>query len=128
MTSPLWHYTDVNGLWGITTSSQLRFGDARFLNDRTERTYGERLLEQVLEQEVASDPDRVVAKFRNLLRSLRWPDRLYVCSFSGTAESLSQWQRYGADGAGYCLGFDGALLDELLDHDQISRHDMLYSG
>src|SRR2546423_4685399 len=111
----LWHYTDANGLFGITTSRQLRFGDARFLNDRTERTHGERVLEQVFAEEAERDDDDATRKFQELIRVMRSPDRLYIASFSATKESISQWQRYGADGAGYCIGFDSKRLDELLE-------------
>jgi len=124
--STFWHYTDAHGLYGIVTSSLLRFGDANFLNDRTERVYGEKLLASVLAEEVANDASGATARAQHILGSRSWPDRLYVCSFSGTDESISQWQRYGADGAGYCIGFDPRKLDELFDEDGISRDVMLY--
>lgn len=110
----LWHYTDANGLWGIARSSRIRFGDARFLNDRTERSYGEHLLNRVLEEEVSADPSGGTTGYRDLLREIRMPGRLYVCSFSAGAESISQWQRYGADGKGYCIGFEVERLDDVL--------------
>ena len=125
-TDVLWHYTDANGLQGIVTSGQLRFGDARFLNDRTERTYGERLLERVLEEDFSAESGSLTTKFRELLQALREPYRLYVCSLSATTESISQWQRYGADGAGYCIGFDLRELDRLFDDESISRYAMVY--
>ena len=122
----LWHYTDANGLYGIISSSRLGFGDARFLNDRTERIYGEQLLDRVFDEVVAADSSGITQQFRELVRVLRLPDRLYVCSLSETKESISQWQRYGADGAGYCIGFSRRHLDDLLDEDQISREVMMY--
>ena len=122
----LWHYTDASGLHGIVTSGQLRFGDARFLNDRTERIYGERLLEHVLEEDLSPDSGTLTKKFRELLQVLREPDRLYVCSFSATTESISQWQRYGADGAGYCIGFNPRELDSLFEDEYVSREVMVY--
>src|SRR5205085_12081442 len=97
----LWHYTDVHGLMGIIESSRLRFGDAHFLNDRTERTYGLTVLKRVLDQSALSH-----AAIEQIVRSLDPninPLRLYLCAFSETTESISQWQRYGADGSGYCI-------------------------
>jgi Protein of unknown function (DUF2971) len=125
-TEVLWHYTDASGLQGIVTTGQLRFGDARFLNDRTERVYGERLLERALEEVLSAESDTLTNKFRELLQVLREPYRLYVCSFSATTESISQWQRYGADGTGYCLGFDLRELDRLFDNESVSRYAMVY--
>ena len=122
----LWHYTDAAGLHGIVSSGQLRFGDARFLNDRTERVHGEQLLESAFDEFVANHSNDGGKAFRDLVRVLRWPDRLYVCSLSATKESISQWQRYGADGGGYCIGFDVRALDNLLDSEHVSRESMLY--
>ena len=121
----LWHYTDATGLHGIVSSGQLRFGDARFLNDRTERIYGEQMLENAFGEFVASHSNGGTA-FRDLVRVLRLPDRLYVCSLSATKESISQWQRYGANGGGYCIGFDFHMLDDLLDSENVSCQPMLY--
>ena len=109
----LWHYTDAAGMYGIVTSSQLRFGDARLLNDRTEQIYAERLLQEVVREGSLPDKHGVIASALESIDSSQHPIRLYVCSFSETRESISQWQRYGADGAGYCIGFDVSELDAL---------------
>lgn len=122
----LWHYTDATGLYGIVNAARLYFGDARFLNDRTERTYGEGILRRVLEDLVAGDALGLAAPFRDLLAILRRPDRLYLCAFSASQESISQWQRYGADGAGYCIGFDAKALTDRFAMDMASLEAMLY--
>ncbi len=122
----LWHYTDANGLFGIMASGQLRFGDARFLNDRTERLYGVNVRKQILkEAKAVGDPHGLVAGVDAALDYFG-DDRLYLCSFSATKESISQWQRYGADGAGYCLGFDAGRLDTILKADNIRRLPIIY--
>jgi hypothetical protein len=110
-----WHYTDAAGFLGILASSQLRFGDADFLNDRTERTYANGLLDEVVSQKlaVASCDDMLASIYEEMKAAADAP--LYVCSFSGTEESLSLWQRYGGDGLGYCLGFDADQLDAILE-------------
>jgi hypothetical protein len=122
----LWHYTDAQGLYGIVSGSRLRFGDARFLNDRTERKYGALILEAVFDEVVRNDSTGAAADFRNLTRALNLNERLYVCSLSANKESISQWQRYGADGNGYCIGFATRELDEILDDDRVSRDAMIY--
>ena len=35
---------------------------------------------------------------------------LYLCSLTEEPDSISQWQRYGADGYGYCPGFQSVRL------------------
>ena len=113
---------------GIIESRRFRFGDAGFLNDRTERVYGRELLDAVFVEEIArGGDDGLLHDLRQHIQVTRSPDRLFVCSFSATKESISQWQRYGADGSGYCLGFDAKRLDELFDRDMIIRVPMLYS-
>jgi hypothetical protein len=123
----LWHYTDAGGMFGIVNSRQLRFGDAQFLNDRTERRYGQVLRKSITETAAAAgDPSDVV---RNIDTALDWlrADHLYLCSFSANDnESISQWQRYGADGAGYCIGFDTAELDAALSVHQVYRAPIIY--
>jgi hypothetical protein len=121
----LWHYTDAAGLFGILSSRQLRFGDARFLNDRTERVYGSEFVEGVLTELEANDASGMVREVRAEL-AFRKIDRLYVCSFCETHNSMSQWQRYGADGYGYCIGFDAAQLDTALDPERAPRVAMIY--
>jgi hypothetical protein len=122
----LWHYTDAAGLRGIVTSSQLRFGDSRLLNDRTEHSYGENVLVEVLREERPSDQHDVIATGLASIDSSSHPIRRYVCSFSETEESISQWQRYGADGSGYCISFDARTLDGLLGGD-VWRKKMCYT-
>lgn len=123
----LWHYTDAHGLFGIVDSCRFRFGDAGFLNDRTERVYGKDLIDKVFAEEMAAgDEDGFLGDLWKHIQLLRSPDRLFVCSFSATKESISQWQRYGGGGMGYCLGFEAKRLDELFDPDAIHRVPILY--
>lgn len=125
----LWHYTDANGLFGILESRQFRFGDVGFLNDRTERTYSKEVLDQVFHEEsLGARPRGLVDTLRRHVLSARSSDRLFICSFSETKESISQWQRYGADGTGYCLGFNTAALDEYFRPDMIQRVAMTYAS
>jgi hypothetical protein len=123
----LWHYTDAPGLFGIVDSCRFRFGDAGFLNDRTERVYGKELIDKVFGEEIAAgDKDGLLNDLWKHVQLTLSPDRLFVCSFSATKESISQWQRYGGGGVGYCLGFDAKRLDELFDADAIHRVPMIY--
>jgi len=118
----IWHYTNAAGLHGIITNKQLHFGDARFMNDRTERTYADTMLREV--QAILDHP--ALPDLQVTLDALRLPDRLYVCCLSTNTESISQWQRYGGDGAGYCIGFRTHDLLAVMEEDYVSITDMLY--
>lgn len=124
----LWHYTDADGLLGIAMSNVLRFSDFRYLNDRTERTYSSDVLRDVFREEVArGDADKVTSSLRDLLDDTSLATALFGCSFSGNIEeSISQWQRYGADGSGYCVGFVTPILDDILRDDGATRVPIVY--
>src|SRR5437762_12104373 len=107
----LYHYTDTVGFHGIVWNNRLRLGDARFLNDRTERQYGMALLIAEIAEELKAGQDHFLAVTAHYLRKNE--HRVHLCSLSEVSESISQWQRYGADGYGYCLGFSAALLRKL---------------
>lgn len=114
----LWHYTDANGFYGIVQSGNLRLGDARFLNDRTEREYGIGIVMRVIAEELQASEkqhDFLTLTTHYLQRSEAYT--IHVCSFSEVSNSISQWQRYGADGYGYCLGFTRSALRRLKTSD-----------
>lgn len=117
----LWHYTDVTGFRGIIHSHHLRLGDARFLNDRTEREYGVSIIKHLIAHELQQGQDHFLALTAHYLMK---PDAhtIHLCSFSEVPSSLSQWQRYGADGYGYCLGFAATALRRIQTPDlQLKR-------
>jgi Protein of unknown function (DUF2971) len=113
----LWHYTSVQGLVGILTSRSLRLSDARFLNDRTERTYSLDVIETIINRRSTfrSSADRAVAKrvVARMRANLR-ASPLFVSSLSEARETLSQWRRYGANGMGYCIGFEPWALSDAI--------------
>lgn len=121
----LWHYTDAAGLFGIVASRQLRFGDTAFLNDRTERVYGNEYVTAILRELEASDTTGMMTEVREEF-AFRSVDHVYACSFSETNNSLGQWERYGARGEGYCIGFDVSRLDSALDPERVPRIAMMY--
>jgi hypothetical protein len=100
----LWHYTDADGFHGIVTSHKLYLSDARFLNDRTERSYGTGVGLTVLERMQKSTASAALTAVQNELRKPH-ATNLFICSFSERSESMSQWDRYADRGFGYCLGF-----------------------
>jgi len=125
----LWHYTDAAGFMGIGMSGMLRFGNSQFLNDETERDYGWRVIDNVIDEQIAEGGPAAI--FFTLVRQLTGPIQLsretFVCSFSEHHESISQWQRYGANGHGYCIGFDVAQLLRAADFEHVFLRRLIYS-
>ena len=106
----LWHYTDAAGLQGILESGVLRLTDVRFLNDRSERTYGFTTARSIVADMVRAgevDGDIIEQTYATLTAA---GQRFYICSLSEHCDVLSQWQRYAADGYGYCIGFEAKEL------------------
>src|ERR1044071_9100975 len=64
----LWHYTDAAGFHGIVRTNCLRLGDARFLNDRTERQYGISVVMQVIADELRKGQDHFLAVTAHYLK------------------------------------------------------------
>ena len=98
-----YHYTDINGLYGILLNKQLWLTDSRFLNDHTEGTEIFSYLEKAFEKLGVSGNDLklTMKKFSDLSVGLD----SYTTSFSTEADLLSQWRGYCPSDGGYCLGF-----------------------
>lgn len=125
----LWHYTDVFGFHGIVESNILRLADARFLNDRTERTYGVNVIRQLIERKLTDkDPVLPIEILRQIVGELNRPPEanLFICSFSERNSTMSQWERYAAHGFGYCLGFDRRRLEKCLDDTDVELRQLIY--
>jgi hypothetical protein len=123
----LWHYTDANGLHGILRDDYLRLSDVAFLNDRTERTHALAVARATLRTVAKTSRQKtLISGIRDYLTPDVWYTRLYICSLSETPATISQWQRYGADGYGYCLGLDASLLARRYEDARVVLKRILY--
>jgi hypothetical protein len=122
----LWHYTNSEGFYGIITSHKLRLADARFLNDRTERTYGIGVLLAALDLVLKAQPDGLLSQVRSEIEAPPTTN-LFVCSFSERNNSMSQWERYAERGVGYCLGFSKSKLADVLKDIPIDLKQIVYA-
>lgn len=105
--SPLFHYTDGDGLMGIVRDRCLWATHAAFLNDPRETLVVREALRAILDESTGSP---FMSELRDLCRPAAEPDLLqapaYVVAFTETGNDLSQWRSYGDGGRGYALGFD----------------------
>jgi hypothetical protein len=116
----VWHYTTVDGLYGILTDKRIHATDIRFLNDYAELVYalpainaGLTSLAMRLEdrpdlQELVIEASRYVDSYFAEAGGVL--PNIYVACFCEEADLLSQWRAY-ANG-GYAIGFRRNTLQE----------------
>lgn len=101
----VYHYTSIAGLLGIINSSNLWLTNINFLNDKSEVAHALDLIKS----RTRDCKNKKVATFLN---SMADEDNyinnidIYVASFCGTKELLSQWHMYASGGSGCQIEFD----------------------
>ncbi|MGA4525944.1 DUF2971 domain-containing protein [Enterobacter ludwigii] len=127
----LFHYTDLHGLKGIVSQSELWATNIFFLNDKEESHHGCRCFKNTVSQ-LGSDviPEN---RKRTLLKSISdyeqsrmkgnfSPERhVYSISFSKkkNKDKLSQWRGYG-NKQGVCIEFDQDKLTDFLNQTEMN--------
>lgn len=114
--SAVYHYTDASGLQGIISTGVLWATDYRYLNDSSELRYIFRLATQAVETQLRSKSHGPLAQaFLEYVSTTPPPygDTVYyLCCFSESDNSLSQWRAYGGrQGFSLCFPGDIALID-----------------
>lgn len=105
----LFHYTNSAGMRGILESNRLWATNYRFLNDKSEISYGVTVLERVVQERLKATDDPIINEV--LSRILRTANAFegmldcYVACFCERNDLLNQWRVYAATGGGYALGF-----------------------
>jgi hypothetical protein len=117
----LYHYTNSRGLEGILSSGVLRASNYRHLNDASEVQYGCEMVVNRLARDAKLPRSRAfedaMLEVERKLRT-RWNQYLdrqlmdiYVTSFCGVADRLSQWRAYGKPEGSYCIAFEISRFD-----------------
>lgn len=112
----VYHYTDASGLQGILSTGVLWATDYRYLNDSSELRYIFRLATQAVESQLRSKNHGALAEaFLEYVSTTAPPygDTVYyLCCFSESDNSLSQWRAYGGrQGFSLCFPGDITLVD-----------------
>ena len=111
----LHHYTSGQGLFGILDSGEVHCTNVLYMNDASEMDYGRRLVSQLLDDAARRLPKPVLRLLPNIRRSLEMPDfQYFVSCYCEKGDLLSQWRAYGAQSAGYCIGFAAEDLRRVL--------------
>jgi len=122
----LYHYTTLSGLKGIVESGKIWATNILYLNDSEEFFNAIEAFNSVFDTmwdtpEIIDVLDESEQDFLSLL-SKRIEDifednedgfKVFVSSFSESADKLSQWRGYCPNGSGICIGFDFVNLTNI---------------
>jgi len=135
----IYHYTDLSGLSGMVSKSELWATNIFFLNDKEESHHGCRCFKNTVSQMGADFISE--SKKITLLKSIdayqksrgknnNSPERhIYSISFSKDMDKLSQWRGYG-NKQGVCIEFDKDKLTDFVDLPELNcvANDVIYSS
>jgi len=123
----LYHYTDLAGLQGILSSSDIWLTNSRYSNDGEEMTHGYRVASEVIDEEFEAakaggqlDRATYVKSVRELLATPP-AEGVYICCFCLSGNLLSQWRGYGGNGCGVSIKFDPHGFASVTGPDSPSR-------
>jgi hypothetical protein len=111
----LHHYTSGQGLLGILNSGEMHCTNVLYMNDSSEMDYGRELVLQILDERKRGVSPPVLQAMDRIPRMLEQPDfQYFVTCFCEKSDLLSQWRAYGAQAAGYSIGFSVEDLKTVL--------------
>ena len=105
----LYQYTNMTGLKGMISESELWATNVAYCNDSSEFHYGIGKFIEVINANISDDVDSVQHKIAtDLVARLKQQNRsdTYICCLTKNEDQLSQWRGYGDRGYGYSVGFD----------------------
>jgi len=111
----LYHYTTLQGAYGIITSKQLWLTKIQHLNDVSELRHAIELFRETVKNwrgTITTDERSFIDRVAHQLGSFT-ETNICVASFCEDGDLLSQWRGYGAGATGIALGFSGAYLKTL---------------
>jgi hypothetical protein len=102
----LHHYTSGHGLLGILSSGEFHCTNVLYMNDASEMDYGRTLVLKWIDDGLERARPDVAPYLTRIARMIEQPDfQYFVCCFCEKPDLLSQWRAYGAQAAGYSIGF-----------------------
>ena len=99
----IYHYTTLEGLFGIVQSKNLWLSDYSYLNDTREISHGVDLITEVATELLKTEArPKVIDLLKKWIDDLKTPThRVCIASFSANNDSLSQWRAYGSIALGF---------------------------
>jgi len=113
----IYHYTNQAGLKGILEEKQIWASDVHYLNDSQEFSHAVEIVKAEIRRRLKGKAAKTHgAFFLQVQKMLEFisPFAMYVSSFSGEIDKLSQWRGYCSNGQGFCICFDAGKLGEIM--------------
>jgi hypothetical protein len=117
--TPIYHYTDANGMLAILETKNLRGTHIQFLNDSSEFHHALEMIATSLTERIAqTDSRNTIQLLTTLARGLKIiTPNTFVISFSEKRDLLSQWRGYCPNG-GYNIEFSSDSLSQLANKNE----------
>lgn len=111
----LHHYSSGPGVFGILSSGEIHCTNIYYMNDASEMDYGRALVTDLLDDAATYIPEPVKRHLPAIRRGVELPDfQYFVSCYCERGDLLSQWRAYGAQSAGYSIGFLAEALRTVL--------------
>lgn len=120
----LYHYTSQSGLIGIIRDNEIWMTHTQYLNDTQEFHDAIGFVKAEINRRISEEADDVAKTvLGEMLQAIDFDEghgsmNVCVCCFSEDGDSLSQWRAYGGPASGYSIGFCGAFLEQVAQHEE----------
>ena len=121
----LYHYCSIDTFKEIIKNKTIRLSDIFKTNDSSEVIHVLKFLPALLNEEYVKNPfpfkykgidnekafDLIVSDINKNINDVKFSS--YIACFSKLEDDLEQWNRYGDDGKGVAIGYDGKILYDI---------------
>jgi hypothetical protein len=116
----LYHYCSASTFKAICETKTVRFSDINMMNDSSEMRYSYNIFEESASILINNEfplVGKIGKGFFDKVDEVISPQQLVlhpvIACFSLTPDLLSQWERYGSRGSGFCIGISAKALKAL---------------
>lgn len=110
----VWHYTTLSGMLAILQTRTLWATDSKFFNDPSEYKHALDVLRDFAQTQLPADEFRseLIARLASIEAFDSGHAPPLICSFSESADDMTQWRSYSDQGFGAALVFDLSHLSD----------------
>lgn len=109
----LYHYCSADTFLAICQGKKIRFTDLNSMNDADEMKWGYSIWEAAATKLYPVVGRDFLDSVDEILHNSGYRALSLIACFSKSADILSQWRAYGADGQGYAIGFNASSLSKM---------------
>lgn len=122
-----YHYTSVEGIFGILNNNKIWATNMFFLNDVSEFKYTFDLFEQSFLKEIKNEEikNSLIERFKGYFKALYDKLPVYVISFSTNEDNLLLWSEF-TEKMGYNIGFKIKKLYDTIDSKYKYNNEVIY--